>query len=1183
MAPSCGTIWLRAALIAGWLLLSPAFAQSNSIESARRTLTKAAQIRGLTAEEGKLGHDVRLSAVVTYSDGDSGLLFVQDETGGVYINASEPLTLPSGTLVEVIGLAQAGTHLPFVARGVLFDRGITNLPPARPVTFERLATGLEDSNWIETEGVVRSVQVSPGQVRLSLSASGRRILARIGEVSEWTRDVSELVDAEVRLRGVAGAPSLGPPDGILLDIHVPHPRYFQVRKRGLSALTAPLRSIAWLREQFPTQGLVHRIRMRGQLENKPGSPVQLRDDSGTIDLATASLPFASTTNSTVEVAGFPAGNPAQPRLEDITVSLLRRAQASDAPVDGSPAAHPSDEFLPVLTEVSQVRKLSSREAARGYPVRIRGVITFSHLGEDGGYLFFVQDATAGIYVHDPDPDPTACQAGRVVDLEGVSDPGQFAPIIRKERLTVVGEGPMPPARPTTIDELLTGRKDSQRVRLQGIITRVNTDPKTVRMGLLAGSVIVDVSVPADTAPDNPGRLVDAEVRISGVCGTSFNAKRQLVGLSLFMRRAGDLTVVKPAPADPFDAPPRTIRSLFQFDPGQETRHRVRVAGVVTLHVPGVGVYLQDEMDGLFVPAPQVDPLELGSQVEVIGFPQPGRPDASLLETRFRSTGPGIEPSPQPIVAEQLASGDLDNRLIVLDATLLERRGGSNETVLVCRTGPWVFDVLSPSASDRESLPSIGAGSLLRLTGVWAVQRDPLPTISAARLLLRSPRDLMVLARPGWWTPRHTFAVGGGLLAVILLALAWVFLLRRQVAERTEQTQRLHAQLLQAQKMESVGRLAGGVAHDFNNMLQTILGNAALALEENRGSGPLREHLDEIQKAARRSADLTRQLLAFARKQTIHPRVLDLNDTVSGMLKMLRRLMGEDIQLAWIPGPGLWPVRVDPSQIDQVLANLAVNARDAIQGVGRIVIETSNVSLTAAAARAIPESVPGDYVQLTVRDTGAGMPPEVMAHLFEPFFTTKAVGKGTGLGLATVYGIVKQNGGAIRVESAPGQGTAFMLYFPRVEAPPTMPPEAKAKQTFRGTETVLLVEDEEMVLNLAHRILKQHGYTVLAARVPEDALQLASRHAAPIDLLVTDVIMPGMNGRELRDRLATIKPGLRCLFMSGYTADAIAHQGVLEEGVQFMQKPFSIDDITRKVREVLDQAPAKPLACLRHGC
>lgn len=400
----------------------------------------------------------------------------------------------------------------------------------------------------------------------------------------------------------------------------------------------------------------------------------------------------------------------------------------------------------------------------------------------------------------------------------------------------------------------------------------------------------------------------------------------------------------------------------------------------------------------------------------------------------------------------------------------------------------------------------------------------------------------------------------------------VFSVGTDITERKkaqDEKEKLQAQLIQAQKMESVGRLAGGVAHDFNNMLTAIQGNVSMVMEDIPPESPLRENLEEIQKCAQRSADLTRQLLAFARKQTVAPKVLDLNATVEGMLKMLRRLIGEDINLVWVPGTSIWSVRIDPSQIDQLLANLCVNARDAIGGVGKVTIETASVSFDEAYVADHPGFFPGEYVLLAVSDNGCGMDKEVLGHLFEPFFTTKAIGEGTGLGLATVYGIIKQNQGFINVYSEPGHGSTFKLYLPRYSEKVVQTlKEVPAQPAQYGHETVLLVEDEPTILRLGRRMIESLGYTVLTADTPGEAIRLAEEHAGEIHLLMTDVIMPEMNGRDLAKRLLSLYPNIKRLFMSGYTADVIAHHGVLDEGVHFLQKPFSKKDLALKLREAL---------------
>ncbi|MBU1699193.1 MAG: transporter substrate-binding domain-containing protein [Candidatus Eisenbacteria bacterium] len=375
---------------------------------------------------------------------------------------------------------------------------------------------------------------------------------------------------------------------------------------------------------------------------------------------------------------------------------------------------------------------------------------------------------------------------------------------------------------------------------------------------------------------------------------------------------------------------------------------------------------------------------------------------------------------------------------------------------------------------------------------------------------------------------------------------------------------------QAQKMEAVGHLAGGMAHDYNNMLSVILGYTELVMDRVDTSGPLHADLKEIFNAATRSAEITRQLLAFARKQTINPKVLDLNRIVEDMLKMLRRLIGEDIDLAWLPESNLWHVKIDPSQIEQILANLCVNARDAIAGVGKITIETHSVTFDEAYCADHAGFVPGEFVQLTATDDGCGMDKETLANIFEPFFTTKDVGRGTGLGLATIYGIVKQNNGFITAHSEPGKGTTFRIYLPRHAGDAEkIKVDPVTEIPLSNGEMVLLVEDESAIRKMGQMMLERLGYQVLTAGTPDEAMRLAGEHSGGIHLLITDVIMPGINGRDLADQLHTLCPDIKTLFMSGYTADMIAHRGVLEDGVNFIQKPFSMNDLGVKIRKILD--------------
>jgi len=383
---------------------------------------------------------------------------------------------------------------------------------------------------------------------------------------------------------------------------------------------------------------------------------------------------------------------------------------------------------------------------------------------------------------------------------------------------------------------------------------------------------------------------------------------------------------------------------------------------------------------------------------------------------------------------------------------------------------------------------------------------------------------------------------------------------------------LERQLQMAQKMEAVGRLSGGIAHDFNNLLGVILGYIQVIKRNLVSGNSLFEYAEEIEKASQRAVSLTRQLLAFSRQQVLEPVVLNLNTLVADMEKMLPRLIGEDIDLNLILNPALSQVKADPGQLEQVLMNLAVNARDAMPDGGKLTIQTADAEIDLAFAREHPGSIPGKYVMLAVKDTGAGMDPETQAQIFEPFFTTKGRDRGTGLGLATVYGVVKQSNGYIAVESEKGKGSLFTIYLPRIEQPVSVPAKTSPEpRSFRGAETILLVEDAEPLRMLAQLFLKENGYQVLAAADGFEAQQVAAEFAGPIHLLLTDVVMPGINGRVLAERLAPSHPAMKILYMSGYTDSFIAGHGVLEPGTHLLRKPFTEEVLVRKVRELLDES------------
>jgi signal transduction histidine kinase/CheY-like chemotaxis protein len=536
---------------------------------------------------------------------------------------------------------------------------------------------------------------------------------------------------------------------------------------------------------------------------------------------------------------------------------------------------------------------------------------------------------------------------------------------------------------------------------------------------------------------------------------------------------------------------------------------------------------------------------------------------------------------------------------LLDATRLQ--DPLLETVQDLTLPPFgqVMDVAAPIMADEPGVIHVGMSYALIKGAVRAVVLRTLAFFSvgvlvavglaalAARLLVRPVTSLVEAAR----------IIGGGNLThrvdvrrpeeLAMLASAmnrmaddllksrrelevYSQTLESRVEERTRELSQAQDQFRQAQKMEAVGRLAGGVAHDFSNLLTAITCYSDLLMSSLAEGDPRRGDLEQVKHAADRAASLTRQLLAFSRRQVLQPRVLDFNAVVGSVDKMLRRLIGEDIDLVTVPAPALGWVKADPGQLEQILMNLAINARDAMPRGGKLTIETANVELDGAYVRQHVAVQPGLYVMLAVSDTGCGMDAEIRSHLFEPFFTTKEVGKGTGLGLATVYGIVTQSGGTVSVYSEPGRGTTFKIYLPRVEDAVGRPvPAASPATPVEGSETILVVEDEEAVRLLTCEVLKRNGYTVLEARHGDEALAVSDRHEGRIAPMLTDMVMPGKKGPDVARQLAAVRRDMKVLYMSGYADNGIVHQGALEPGLAFLAKPFTPSALARKVREVLD--------------
>jgi signal transduction histidine kinase/ActR/RegA family two-component response regulator len=829
-----------------------------------------------------------------------------------------------------------------------------------------------------------------------------------------------------------------------------------------------------------------------------------------------------------------------------------------------------------LTRVRDIKAMSNDEAQKGYPFRVQGTVTYFDPGLD---KLFIEDATGGIYVRPPEKPAPGLAFGCLLDVEGKTASGAFAPMLAPDVYRVLGPGPMPKPLLVHASEGFSALNENRWSMIEGIVRKVRSGQSgEARLYLADGPVeflvtVLDPPIPAETEA-----LIDTRVRIQGVYAPIFSADKRLLGFHISTPSLKWLEVLDSRRGDGFESPARPIHSLLEYSPEGFPVHRVKVEGRIT-HLGSDGlVYLADASGGIRLEGLVTEGLHVGDPVQAIGFLSWNRSSAALKDVVLHPSRELPEVLPVPVAADATMTGLLDGRLIQVEGFLSEQSRAFGDRILSLESGRTRFTAVLESPQPFPESNRLRDGALVKLTGVceigWNENTTP-PLADSMRIRLRTPSDIQILKEAPWWTLGRVLIVLAGLAALLLGIAFWMVLLQRKLKAQTQQLhaqmkqrEMLEEQLRQAQKLEGIGRLAGGVAHDFNNLLTVINGYCEMLTMELKEGSDLAACAQEIRKATERASGLTRQLLAFSRKQILQPVVLDLNVLVQEMNLMLRRLVTEDIELITRPSPEPCPIKVDPGQISQVLMNLVVNAKDAMPEGGKIILETSRITLDDDYLKLRPDVAPGPYVQLSVTDTGHGMDPETLKQIFEPFFTTKGLGKGTGLGLSTVFGIVKQSGGHIWTYSEPEHGTTFKLFFPRVDETPVQPQPGVAMRSKGGGETVLVVEDQPEVLRTVCKALDGSAYQILTALTVEQALEIAHGHTGIIHLLLTDVVMPGMNGKDLASRIQQMRPGIRVMYMSGYTENAVVNQGILEPGIAFIQKPFSPRELVNRVVETL---------------
>jgi two-component system, cell cycle sensor histidine kinase and response regulator CckA len=861
-----------------------------------------------------------------------------------------------------------------------------------------------------------------------------------------------------------------------------------------------------------------------------------------------------------------------------------------------------------LRLAEQIRDLSLEEAGRHLPVSLRGVVGWSHEQTPFAYI---QDASGGIRVVNPKwENPGAMKPGTIVLLEGVTGAGDFVPVVTNAVLRRAGWWNMEDRHLVTLEQAMTGMEEGNWIELRGFVRELSLTNGLVGFNLSTPGGEFQAWTPAS---QSFASLKGAIIRVRGVCAAVANARHQLMGIQVWVPDVKYIQTEEPAPEDLFAVPLRPLAKLRRFNMESALNQRIRTSGTVILHVPGRYLYVQDGADSVLALSQQQEALRPGDRVEVVGFTGEEGRKVVLREAIYRRLGSGQEPQPVQWSAPRSVDVNSAGLLTQAEGILLNKAEKGDETRFLIQTKEFVFEAsLGPVTAETGGNPSaLESGSRLILTGVYEVQSDEYGQPRSFLLRLRSWNDVQLRQQAPWWTLARLLWALVGILIASLIGLIWGILITRKnallrqaqaglraannqleirVADRTSALEAANAQLKQeitkqlklesqlrhSQKMEAVGQLAAGVAHDFNNILTVIKGNASLLQDQPLPDPASAGSLNDISVAAERAARLVRQLLAFSRKQVLRPEVLDLGQVVNHLEEMLKRLLGDHITLAVRTAPNLPPIRADLGMMEQIIMNLSVNARDAMPKGGRLTVGIDPVTVTSEEAQKDSEIRPGPHVRISVSDTGCGIAPELLPRVFDPFFTTKEVGKGTGLGLATVYGIVKQHHGWVEAQSIVNQGTTFRIFLPatRETSSPGNPPQSDIKVVNQGTECILVVEDEAHVRNLTVAVLRKNGYRVVEAASGKDAQAVFQNHGPEIDLLFTDVMMPGnLLGDELASRLRVAKPSLAVLFTSGYTPEANKTDG--GGNGHFLIKPFTPAQMLTAVRQCLDGAAAEP--------
>jgi|GEM_PF-4844869 len=831
----------------------------------------------------------------------------------------------------------------------------------------------------------------------------------------------------------------------------------------------------------------------------------------------------------------------------------------------------------LLTSAAAVRELSPQQAAERRPVRLVATVTLWNPGPQGEYDLFIQDETAGVYLTQfPPAARLSLVPGDRVEVDGFTDPGTFAPCVAPTAIRKIGHGPLPEPEPHSLDPDDNRWLDSRYVQVWAFVQSVTTDEKYVRLRVATakGNGVV-LAAFSETHREKAATLVGRVVRVRGVNTSPQHNPQTRLAEPIARIHVQSLSDVEVSRNLQETAPVPIAGAVRGFVPGPAPFARpVTITGIVTLVRDTNGgqmLAIQDQTGAAFVRTSSSYAVRIGDPVTATGYLDPRDPGVVLVNASVQHKTEKEIPPPaaHPVTSDQILRGRLWGELIRVEGVVESVTHHEGELLVKCHDGPHRFLGVLATTNPPDELQAIVPGSRVSFVGVCSPLRDvPGDAPVGFRLHLRSQEDVTVLEEPTrapWWTARQVRNLTLGIGGVGLLVAVWVLLLRRQIRKQTAEIRasfareaELERSLQEPRRLEAVGRLVSGIAHDFNNLLTVIVNGGELAAAALPEGHPATALLATMRQSAQRAADLTRQLLTFARESPSDLTSLDLNTTVSEGEALVRRTVGENIKVIGEYAAGVLPVRANAGLITQIVLNLAVNARDAMPEGGELVFRTS------------AEQVGGkSVVRFTVSDTGCGMDEATQARIFEPFFTTKEFGKGTGLGLATVYGIVRNLGGTIRVCSAPGQGTTFTIDLPAArETPPPQQEVARTTEAPSSSATILLVDDDVSVREMCAAVLRQYGFEVVTADTPQAALELVQSSPGLFNVLVTDAMMPTMSGPELAAAIRTIHPTIRVLVISGYPREEIPQSGLLHATDGFLQKPFTPVHLVGQVHAIL---------------